>query len=450
MNDPVSLGIDVGTTRVKAATVELSGRELHVASARTPWRPSDQGPLLDLDELGKLVVRLCDDVARQELERGLVVRAIAVTGIAETGALLDGAGRPVVPGFAWYHRSGDPQRVFDALGPDEFRRRTGRDASIAPSITKLDLLRTQGCALAGHRWLNIPDYVAFCLCGEQVAEISESSRTGLLDIVAGTWWDEALAFLGTDRSLLPGEPVPGGTALGPVRRDLPASLRDATVATGGHDHPVAAWGVGASEPGTLCLSLGTAEAQLRFREPLTDRDDVAAIVAAGGFVDWHPLGDRLTVLTAWPTGATLERLAVLLGCADVEARLRLSAAAAERSGPPTTGARLVDPTFDGFGLAGIDDTSEPVEVWRMAVEALVRDSAALTDTIEAVLGPRAATVAYGGWIHDPLVRKVRWGGPDAAVSFADVEEPGIVGAAMLAAQAVGLIDKRPSKTYREN
>ena len=448
MTQPVALGIDVGTTRVKVATVDLDGRERRDAAARTPWRLSDQGPLLDLDELRDLVVGLCDDVARQELDQGGVVRAIAVTGIAETGALLDGAGAPVAPGFAWYHRSGDPRRVYDALGHEEFQRRTGREASISPSITKLDMLRAQGLAFEpGWRWLNIPDYVAYCLCGEQAAEVSTSSRTGLIDVVAGTWWDEALAFLGVDRSFLPGEPVPGGTVLGPVRRDLPESLRDATVATGGHDHPVAAMGVGMSEPGTLCLSLGTAEAQLRFCEPLADRADVAAIVAAGGFVDWHPLGDRLTVLAAAPTGVTMERLARLLGRADVAARLALSESAVGRQGPPATRARLVEATFDGFDLVGVDDAADPVEIWRMAVAELVRESTALADSIETVLGPRTATVAYGGWIHDPLVREARWGGRSDSrptqVSLANVDEPGIVGAALIAARGVGLISSLP-------
>ncbi len=442
MLDPVALGIDVGTTRVKAATVDLDGRELHSAAADTPWRSSSQGPLLDLGQLRDLVISLSGGVATQSRAAGKRVAAIAVTGLAETGALLDGAGEPLFPGFAWHHQLGDPERIFAALGEREFIERTGREVSIAPSIIKLDVLRAQGHVFsAGQRWLTIPDFVSYCLCGEQIAEISEASRTGLLDIVARTWWDDALEFLGAPRSLLPGEPVTAGTVLGPVRDDLPASLQGATVVVGGHDHPVAALGIGVKDPDVLALSLGTAEAQLRFLEPVTDRAAVAAAVASGGFLDWHPLGDRMTLLVAIPTGITLERLGALLGCGTLADRLRLSDQAMRDDLTPTA-ARVTDAGFDSFCLTGIDDDAQPAAVWRQAVTTLLETSSGLIDAVEQVLGPRRQAVAYGGWIHDPLMRRERIK-QLGAVEFSVLGESGIVGAAMIAAQAVGLIDSLP-------
>jgi len=444
MRNAVALGVDVGTTRIKAATVSLDGRELHSASTETPWRPSDQGPLLDLDQLRDDVIALCDEAASQTLLDGDQVSAIAITGMAETGALLDGAGRPIVPGFAWHHRSGDPERIFAALGEQEFIEHTGRTASITPSITKLDLLRHQGHTFApGQRWLTIPDYVSYCLCGEQAAELSEASRTGLLDIVARTWWDDALEFLGATRSLLPGEPVPTGTVLGPVRGDLPGSLRGAVVATGGHDHPMAAIGVGVTEPGVLGLSLGTAEAQLRIIPPITTRHDVAVAVAASGFVDWHPLGDRMTLVGAIPTGITLERLATLLGCRTLADRLALSVEAM-RADLPATGVRLAEADFDRFSLTDIGDDAQPAAVWRAVVSALSATSGSVIDAVEQAFGPRTRAVVYGGWIHDPLVRRERLNQLGPNVAFSDIEEAGIVGSALVAAKAAGLIDSLPT------
>lgn len=437
MGADVALGIDVGTTRIKAEVVGLDAAELHCEAALTPWQQRADGPAADLDELGDVALLVAAAAGDWAQAQGHQVVAIGVTGMAETGALLDAHSRPLAPAFAWHHTLGDPARVQDALGRQHFILTTGRDCSISPSVIKLDMLRQRGHRFTrGQRWLNIPDYVAWRLCGVQAAEISTSSRTGLLDIAAGTWWDEALELLGAGRWLMPGEPVPGGTLLGRTLSSLPHCLQQATVATGGHDHPVGALAAGATAPGFLGLSLGTAEAQVRIVTPDLPPEAIARVVAGGGTVDWHPLGDRWTVLGALPTGITLARLATLLGCQSVAERMALSRAALDCPdlGPEL---HLANVTYDGFDLRGIADGVSRPALWRRAVQDLVAESSALMARMDAVLGPRAQAAVFGGWLNDPLVSRARSAqlGPDAAITT--VLEPGAVGAAMLAAGATG-------------
>jgi len=439
----VALGIDVGTTRIKAEVVGLDASELHCESALTPWQQQADGPQADLDELADVAVAVAAAAADWAQARGHKVASIGVTGMAETGALIDAHSCPLAPAFAWHHTLGDPDRVQEALGRQHFVLTTGRDCSISPSIIKLDMLRRRGHRFTrGQRWLNIPDYIAWRLCGVQAAEVSTSSRTGLVDIAARTWWDEALEFLGAGRWLLPGELVPGGTLLGRTLPSLPASLHQAKVATGGHDHPVGALAAGDSAPGFLGLSLGTAEAQVRIITPDLTPEEMMAVVQGGGTVDWHPLGDRCTVLGALPTGITLARLATLLGCETVADRMALSRTAL---GCPDTGPELHldNVSFDGFDLRGIKDGASRPAVWRRVVEDLVEDSSALMARMEVVLGPHAHASAFGGWLNDPLVRQLRSAqlGPDAVL--ASVLEPGAVGAALLAAWAAGEIVSPP-------
>ena len=449
MGDSVALGIDVGTTRIKAEVVGLDAAELHCEAALTPWQQRSDGPAADLDELGDVALVVAGAAADWAQAHGHKVVAIGVTGMAETGALLDAHSRPLAPAFAWHHTLGDPVRVQRALGRQHFMLTTGRDCSISPSIIKLDMLRQRGHRFTpGQRWLNIPDYIAWRLCGVQAAEISTSSRTGLVDIAAGTWWDEALEFLGAGRWLLPGELVTGGTLLGRVLPSMPASLQQASVATGGHDHPVGALATGDSAPGFLGLSLGTAEAQVRIITPDLTPEDRMTVVQGGGTVDWHPLGDRWTVLGALPTGITLARLATLLGCESVADRMALSRAALDCPDPggelgELPELHLDNVTFDGFDLRGITDGVSRPAVWRRAVEQLLDDSSALMARMEAVVGPHAQAAAFGGWLNDPLVSQVRSAqlGPDA--TLASVLEPGAVGAALLAAWAAKEIVSPP-------
>lgn len=430
------IGIDVGTTRVKAGLVSADFSTLHVTSAVTPWHTTHDGPVVDVAELGDLVLGVADRCARQAVDRGNRIAGIGITGMAETGALLDESGAPLAPGFAWHHTLGDADLVQDALGRENFMRTTGHGCDLAPSIVKLDHLRRSGHTFRpGQRWLNIPEYLTWRLTGQAACELSLSGRTGLFNLTGRRWWDEALAFLGAGEWLMPGDPIPAGTAVGRVGSELPETLAGAVVTTAGHDHPVAALSVGQYHPGTLCLSLGTSEAQVRIVEPTLSTDDVLALAQLGVTVDWHPLGDRWYVLGTLPTGLTLERLALLVGCRTTDERLELSREAMDAS--PPTGARVTDVTLDGFSITGITTGDDRPSLWRHAVEQLLVASGRARDDVSAIIGPPSPQVVLGGWSHDPLIRRERERMGQRPLDGTP-REPGIVGAAMLAAKAAGM------------
>src|SRR5665648_308886 len=95
MSDNVSLGIDVGTTRIKAEVVGLDASELHCESALTPWQQRADGTQADLDELADVAVAVAATAADCAQAHGHRVVSIGVTGMAETGALLDAHSRPL-------------------------------------------------------------------------------------------------------------------------------------------------------------------------------------------------------------------------------------------------------------------------------------------------------------------------------------------------------------------
>lgn len=432
----VLMGIDVGTTRIKAGLVSGDFTLFSVESAPTPWHTTADGPVVEVSELGDIALDVAHRCALEAHARGDRIAGIGITGMAETGALLDRAGSPLAPGFAWHHTLGDADRVQDALGQENFMRTTGHGCDLAPSIIKLDHLRNKGHVFApGQQWLNIPEYLTWRLTGTAACELSLSGRTGLFDLSRRRWWDEGLAFLGAGDWLMPGDPVPGGTAVGTVGETGPGSLRGAVVTTAGHDHPVAALSVGQYHRGSLCLSLGTSEAQVRIAEPTLSPDEVLALALLGVTVDWHPLGDRWYVLGTLPTGLTLERLARLVGCTTTEQRLELSREAMEA--PLPAGAHLGNVTLDGFSILGITTGDSRASLWRNAVEQLLDTSSRARDDVSDIIGPPTSQVALGGWTHDPLIRRERERMGQRPINGTPVE-PGIVGAAMLAAKAAGM------------
>lgn len=91
------VGIDLGTTSAKAAVVTLDGRELAHGGVAMPWRQVPTGAQIDPTVLPEIA--LAAGAALDQVSRGAVV-GVGVTSMAETGALLDSAGRPAAPAIA--------------------------------------------------------------------------------------------------------------------------------------------------------------------------------------------------------------------------------------------------------------------------------------------------------------------------------------------------------------
>src|ERR671938_185317 len=111
----VLAGIDVGTTWVKAALTDADGRELAVERVRTPWREVPTGAECDPEDLFRAALSAVEAVAASPKTR---IVSVGIASMAETGVLLDSAGRPAAPSIAWFDRRGraESARIQDALG----------------------------------------------------------------------------------------------------------------------------------------------------------------------------------------------------------------------------------------------------------------------------------------------------------------------------------------------
>jgi len=106
--------------------------------------------------------------------------------------------------------------------------------------------------------LLIPDLVAFLLTGARVAERTNASTTGLLDVRTGEWDRELAARLGLGAAVLPPLVDPGtsiGTLHGEARERIGAALPVITV--GSHDTASAVVAVPLSTPDAAYISCGT-------------------------------------------------------------------------------------------------------------------------------------------------------------------------------------------------
>lgn len=430
MSHDLLVGLDVGTTSCKAVVARVDGAELARSSAPTPWRKVPTGAELDPGELLEAAL----GAIREALSAapGGHVAALGVTSMAETGVLLDASGNPVVPAIAWHDGRGEQEAALLAaeLGGERFVERTGLPPSRLCSLAKLRWLRTNDASAArGVRWLNVAEWIVRGLGGDETAELSLAARTGFLEFERRSWWSEAVEWAGFATSLLP-EPAPAGTPAGHA-----AAFDNAVLAVAGHDHLCAAVGAGATLPGDLFDSCGSAEALVRAVSPPVPVEAVQRAVAGGVTVGWHVFGGHNALLGGFLSGLVLQRFLDLLGAGE-DGREDLDAAAI--AAPHGAGGLTVlDLTSDTASLAGIGPGVSPGLVWRAALEATAAHAAGIKAVIESVAGRTERLVVSGGWAHDPGVRAVK---RQMLGSFErpPVAEAGARGAALLAGVAAGI------------
>ena len=442
---PILIGLDVGTTRVKAVAVGLEGDELAYVHHATPWVQHGREIEMDPDELANVIRAVVSEAAGSAASEssGARVLGIGVAGMGEAGVLVDRAGSPLNRIVGWHDPRGDVKAVEHAIGNDAFQRAVGMPLDAQPSLVKIVWLRRTNPELArATRFLSVPEWAVVSLGGSPVSELSLASRTGLLDLDQAAPFAGAVTLLG--RNLL-SEIVIAGTPAGQARHHaLPACVRGAVLTVAGHDHQVAALAVGAARPNVLFNSMGSAESLARCVDGGVDPLVTGRLAQQGLTVGWGVVSGRSGVLGGLRTGLVLEDVARRLGRLDPESRRKLG----EEALLLTPGEAPYDVLSSDGDARRVPDLLaagvSPAAIWAAAVRELTAASVTLLAGMAAELGEPERVVVGGGWARNPAVlgeKRRRLG--DITVSR--LREPGAIGAALLAGVAAEILERPDSE-----
>lgn len=452
MADDLLLGIDVGTTNIKALVFTTSGALAASASIPTPTeRPQPGWAEHDPHALWQAVV----DVIRRALaliDDPRRMRGLAVASVGEAGVLLDARGEPLTPIIAWYDRRTAPyvQRWNAHDDPFETFRLTGMLPVPIYGVFKLQWLRDyepEGYA-AATTWLHVADYIAFRLCGARATDYSLASRSMLFDLRARRW-SKALIDRASLRSDLLPEPVASGTRIGVVTPEAAAETGLAPgviVGAGGHDHVCGALAADVRRVGDCLDSMGTAEAVFLPLDdiPLDERLFIANVsswthVTFGA----HVARDRYYVMDGlFSSGAAVEwmRRVVAPGASLQEAAAEVEALAA--SAPPGSLGVLFLPHLtagERGAFVGLTASSGRAALARAVYEGLAFEWRHMLDHIEGMLGVRARTIrAIGGGTRLPVWMSIKAHVMGRPIQVLDMDESVALGAALLGGIAAGV------------
>ena len=243
------LGIDVGTSGVRAAVVSANGKICAVA--RAPHLPQPTG-FVDARLWWDAVVNCLRRLATLcDLSQ---VQALAIDGTSGTLVLVDRALAPVTTAFFYNSTGFDVEaQVIDSVAPTPHITRTSSSA-----LARALRLREMDKDRRGQHLLHQADYILARFAGRALgSDFNNALKTGF-DPESQTWpdWFDRLDI---PPHLLPDVGMPG-SRVGTIEPAIAADLKlraDVALHLGTTDSLAAHIATGALRPGNAVTSLGT-------------------------------------------------------------------------------------------------------------------------------------------------------------------------------------------------
>ena len=246
--DGTLVGIDVGTTSVKALAISTTGEIIAKAEEEYPvsmpapgWSEQDPEDWWRATEAA---------LGRLGADR---VLGIGLSGQMHGLVLLDDRMRVLRPAILWNdQRTGaECAEIEERIGLERLIELTGNRALTGFTAPKLLWVRRHEPDVY-HRVAHVllpKDYVRLRLTGALATDVADASGTLLFDVGGRAWSDEVVQALGIPRAWLP-DALESPAVSGVTSDGVP-------VAAGAGDQAAAALGVGVDQPGPVSIVLGT-------------------------------------------------------------------------------------------------------------------------------------------------------------------------------------------------
>ena len=392
------LGIDVGTSGVKAALLDSDGSLVEQATA--PLTVSRPAPMHSEQDPADWWAATEQAVLGLKAENRRKVRGIGVAGQMHGATLLDEQDRVLRPAILW--NDGRSEAECAELEQAEPRSREIIANAVMAGFTAPKLLwvrKHEPEVFEQVRTVLLPkDYVRLLMTGVKACDMADAAGTCWLDVGQRRWSEEMLAATGLTLSAMP-ELFEGNAVTGNLLADVASrwGMEPVPVVAGGGDNAAAAVGLGVVNDGDAFISLGTSGVVFVATDSLRANPSRGLHAFCHALPNmWHQMSVMLSAAASLDWAAQN-----LLGTDDVAALLSL---AENSSGDPPiflpylTGERTphADPHAQGV-LFGLKAETNREQIARAIVEGVAMGLRDGLDTItESGSTVQSLTVAGGG------------------------------------------------------
>jgi len=291
------LGVDIGTSGVKALLIDEAGKILGEATSASnePGRPKPGWSEQDPADWWRATLAAVDGLAKLHPDETRKVRGIGLSGHMHGATLLGSDDTVLRPAILWNDgRSAAECAEMEAALPS-LRDIAGNIAMPGFTAPKLAWVRKHEPEIfeKAAKVLLPKAYVRLLLTGEYAEDMSDAAGTLWLDVARRDWSDELLAVTGLSRSHMP-RLVEGSAPSGVLKRDLAerwGMSGEVVVAGGAGDNAASACGIGAIRPGEGFVSLGTSGVLFVSNDKFRPNTQGAVHAFCHAVPDtWHQMG----------------------------------------------------------------------------------------------------------------------------------------------------------------
>ena len=451
----IILAIDQGTTGSTVAAMDSKGRLLGSVNVEFPQiYPKPGWVEHDPEQIWTSVQKALSGLLRRGVAKPKDIVAIGITNQRETAMLWDrDSGRPLNNAVVWQcRRTTDFCETLRVAGHEPvIRRKTGLvlDPYFSASKYRWLLNNTTGVGrrvrqgkVAGG---TVDSFLLWRLTGGLVhgTDVSNASRTSLLNIKTRRWDNDLLALFGVDKSILPSV-LPSSGILGVTKgvKGLPDGIPITGIAG---DQQSALFGQTCFEAGEAKCTFGTGSFILMNTGSKLLRSKAGLLTTIG----WQ-LGEAGPVTYAFEGGAFVcgaavqwlrDELGIIKKASDVEALARSVTDSGGVEFVPALaglGAPHWDPNARGL-ISGLTRGSGRGHIARATLDAMALQNADILRVMESELGKRLKPLRVdGGATANNLLLQLQANYLGRKLIRPKVIETTVAGACFLAGLGVGL------------
>jgi gluconokinase len=447
------VGVDIGTSKVKALAFSLDGRAIASAEEAYPLETPNPGYVeQDANAVYAAAMHALHQVIKEVSLRGTDVLAIGFSSAMHGVLPVDGHGEPMGPFITWMdRRAADIAEEWRADGTAAgLYLRTGVPMHPMLPVSKLRWLSEHQPDLfkRAARFVSMKELLVYRWVGEWLVDHGIASATGLFDVFTRQWDGRALEAAGVTPARL-SAPASTYTTRSDVKPSVVAALglrQSAPLVLGSSDGALANLGVGALVPTDLAATLGTSGAvRATVSDPVIDKHGRAFCYA---FDDEHYIVGGSTS----SAGACLQWVFELV-YPDVPHEKRFEHAIASiRHLSDTTSDIICLPFFSGErapywdarlrgAFVGLDLSHRREALVWAAVEGVVLALRSVERVVTEKIGTPSRVLLSGGLTHCRLIRQLVADVFGIEAWLPNQPEASAFGAAMMAAKAIGAISR---------
>ncbi|WP_332629728.1 gluconokinase [Halalkalibacter flavus] len=270
MSKEYVMGLDIGTTSVKAVVFNLLGNVISEAEEMiTSYYPKTGWVEQDPNEIERLAVQAVRKSIHMASIQGDELLTIGFSSAMHSLICVDSKGEPLSKAIIWADGRSNEQaeKLMQGEGM-KFYERTGMPIHPMSPLSKLLWMKETGYDpyRKAAFFMSIKEFVILKWFDQRVVDYSMASATGLFNRQTFQWDEEAMTFVNIQKDQL-SKIAPPTEKLTGIKKDVSKEMgisNSTPFVMGAADGQLANLGIGAILPGEVAVTVGTSGAIRQF------------------------------------------------------------------------------------------------------------------------------------------------------------------------------------------